>query len=116
MNSPNHREFLAAARKHIRAFTWYGTYPEACALVMGYDNGLGPGSFVPGFQQWLTSRQGSAPEVVFWVHVLREALPNRPGLDGSNLSKEDHSLAVDKLFELLLEYVDEAGLDARATD
>lgn len=101
------KDFFASARKLIKGYTWYGTYQEACALVMGYDEGLGRGTIVGGFQRWISSRTGGQRKVVFWVHVLREAFPELPSPDPSTFSREQHARAVDYLFALLLEYLDD---------
>ncbi len=96
---------MAAARHGIRSFTWYGTYPEACALVIGYDAGLGRGNLLDGFQRWLSKRHQIGANVVYWLPVLWEAFPDSGIEDGSSLSAEQHAIAVDKLFELLTTYL-----------
>jgi len=68
-------EFVRAARRRIGAFTWYGTLPEAFALVMGYFNGHNK-AMLRDFQDWVGRRCGR-PELAFVVHALNEALPER---------------------------------------
>jgi hypothetical protein len=101
VHSPDPRAFFSAARHRIKAFTWYGTYPEACALVMGYDEGIGRGTLLDGFQAWIARRHDVGPELVFWVLVLRDAFPGAGVEEASTLSTAQHAVAVDKLFELL---------------
>jgi hypothetical protein len=102
------REVFVAARKRIKAYTWYGTYPEACALAMGYLEGRGGGRMLAEFQTWLVGKYGGAPNVVFWIHVLRLAVPDQSSR-GDSLTDREHAAAVDKLFELLIEWLDEAN-------
>jgi hypothetical protein len=72
---------------------------------MGYDDGRGRGTILAGFQEWIVARYGIGAELVFWVPVLGEALPGIA--DASDLSPAEHAVAVDKLFELLLQYLSE---------
>ena len=85
-------------------FTWYGTYPEACAYVMGFGHGVG-GSLLEGFQQWLGPRHEGRTELAFWVLVLREAFPSQVIADARHLTDDQHRVANDKLFELLDAYL-----------
>jgi hypothetical protein len=105
------RDVFLGARKLIKSWTWYGTYPEACALVTGYLEGRGSGRMLAEFQSWLVGKYGGALNVVFWIHVLRLALPNRESPRGDSLTKGEHAAAVDKLFELLIEWLDESNPD-----
>jgi hypothetical protein len=101
------RKFFTSARRLIRGYTWFGTYPEACALVMGYDEGVGRGTITAGFQSWVAARTGGQLKVAFWVHVLRAAFPAKQEPDPREFSREEHDLAVDVLFAMLLAYLDE---------
>lgn len=96
-------EFVRAARRRIGAFTWYGTLPEAFALVMGYFNGHNK-AMLRDFQDWVGRRCGR-PELAFVVHALNEALPERNDSSGLTLTKEEHSKAVDRLFAYLEAYL-----------
>ena len=96
----------SSARQSIKSWTWYGTYPEACALVTGHSAGR-DGDLDRDFTRWLVARYGGKPEVVYWHHVLRLALPNLEPIQAHDLTEEEHAVAVDKLFELLLAYLDD---------
>jgi len=78
----------------------HGTFPEACALVIGFDRGAG-GDLFGEFQRWLGPRHGGRSELVFWHHVLDEAFPGEGVTPATELTEEQHRIAVDKLFELL---------------
>ena len=95
------RDFVAAARRGVKSFTWYGTYPEACALVMGYDEGFGRGRLLDGFQRWIARRHQIGANIVFWLPVLWEAFPDSGIDEALELSPAQHATAVAKLFELL---------------
>jgi hypothetical protein len=105
------REFFVSAGRLIRGYTWFGTYPEACALVMGYDEGLGRGTITEGFQPWLVSRTGGERKVAFWVHVLRDTFPEKPDPDPRQLSPDEHDRAAHALFTMLVAYLDEPRTD-----
>lgn len=81
-----------------------GTFPEACALVIGYDCAMG-GALLDEFQQWVGARHDGRSEVAFWIHVLNEAFPSKPAIRVSELTEEQNRTAIDKLFELLDEYL-----------
>ena len=100
------REFLVAARRSIKGFTWGGTYREACALLTGYAIGSGDDRVDRGFSAWLADRQHVGHEHVFWNLVLEETAPGGETPDPAAYSPEDDAAAVDRLFELLLEYLD----------
>ena len=106
------RDVFVGARKLIKGWTWHGTYPEACALVTGYLEGRGGGRLVAEFQAWLVGKYGGALNVVFWIHVLRLAVPDRESSRGDSLTDGEHAAAVDKLFELLIEWLDESNWQA----
>jgi len=94
-------DFVNAARKMIRGFTWHGTFPEACALVVGYAEGLGTG-MLREFQEWIGARYGR-PELAFWCHILAAEVPNADP-SGRGMSEEENQLAIDALFQLLDEF------------
>jgi hypothetical protein len=104
------RVVFEGARRRIKAWTWYGTYPEACALVLGFFEGRGD-DLLPDFQVWLCGRYGGSENVAFWHHALRLAI-ERADVHANQLSPEENARAVDKLFELLIEWLDESEATA----
>lgn len=102
------RAFFASARRSVRGFTPSGSFGEACALVVGYDWALGQW-LLDEFQQWIGARHGGRSEVAFWGLVLREAFPDEATLTVADLTESQQAAAVDKLFELLDEWL--AGWD-----
>jgi hypothetical protein len=91
----------------ITGWTWYGTYPEACALVMGYLEGRGGGPMIAEFQEWFVARYGGSTEVVFWHGVLQLALPGATRAD--DVSPAENAAAVDKLFEVLIDWLEDSN-------
>lgn len=55
---------------------------------------------------------GGELNVVFFHHVLRLALPNLDAPDPGELAPAENAAAVDKLFGLLLEWLDEVEQSA----
>ena len=101
------QDFVRHARQLIRGYTPTGAFTEACALIIGYDVGRGRG-LLDGFQQWLGQSPGGRSELLFWYHVLAEALPSREHRIES-LSPGEDDRAVQVLFELLEAHL--AGVD-----
>jgi hypothetical protein len=100
------REVFTSARRLIKGWTWAGTYLEACALVTGYFAARDK-DMAADFQRWLVGRHGGERKVVFWSHVLRLAFPDVDTPDPTALSSKENATAVDKLFALLLEWLDD---------
>lgn len=83
-------------------FTWRGTFPEACALLMGYD-GASSSPILDGFQGWLGARHQGRSQLAFWYHVLDEALLG--GADLTELTTDEDHRASEVLFLLLEAYL-----------
>ena len=100
------RDLFTSARSMIRGWTWTGSYLEACALVTGYLAGRGK-DLTADFELWLHDRYGGARKLASCGRVLRLALPEIESPDPAVLSASEDAAAVDKLFELLLEWLDD---------
>jgi hypothetical protein len=103
------RDRLRSYRNRLGMHTVRSTFAEACALVIGLDDGV-PEPFVGGFQTWLVARNPELRHVAFPDLVLREA-----GVDGkggrSELTASENVACVQALFDLLETYLAAAGGD-----
>lgn len=83
------------------------TFPEACALLVGFDL-AGNADFLRGFQQWISARHPERPELAFMGQVLREVFPLGESYRSPfEFSTEEHGLAVGRLADDLEEYLNE---------
>jgi hypothetical protein len=76
---------------------------------MGYLQGHGGGPTIADFQTWLVRKYGGDLNVAFCSLVLRLALPDRESPRADNLSPEENGAAVDKLFELMIEWFEQTN-------
>jgi hypothetical protein len=95
--------YFASAGQHLRMYSCNATFPEACALVVGYDS-ASDDPFLDDFQQWLGARHGGRSELAFWNLILSEAIPDVNELSPDNLSRQQDECATKKLFTLLGEF------------
>jgi len=90
-----------AAAPKARDYLLAETFPELCAILVGFDIGLG-GGILDEFQNWMAARHPDHPEHSFSFLAVYEALPDRlPVARPPNLNQSDSDLAIAKLFELL---------------
>jgi hypothetical protein len=102
------RERLQSYRNRLGMHTVHATFGEACALVVGLDDGV-PEPFLRGFHTWLVARIPDPGNVAFPDLVLREA-----GVEGkgsrSELTASENAECVQTLFDLLDTYLAAAGV------
>jgi hypothetical protein len=85
------------------------TYAEAAAFVQGCDVGNN-NTLLCGFREWLVVRLNGFDSSPWTSLVLRAAFPGEVVTAGDILgSKEKNKVAVDALFDLLLEFFRERG-------
>jgi len=101
------RTFFEQVRKRPKGFTPQGRFTELCALVIGYDCGVGRG-LLNGFQEWLGSRRGR-PELAFWFHVWAATVADRPIRADLHLSTDEDAAATAQLFDWIEEYLNDAS-------
>lgn len=101
------RETLQAFHRLLGMYIIRGTYAEACALVIGLDEGV-PNPFLRGFRAWLVDRNGERPELAFPDLVLREAGVTDKG-SRSELTESENDACIQVLFDLLDSYLSGAA-------
>jgi hypothetical protein len=89
-------------------YTSRATFAEACALVVGLDEGV-PEPFLRGFKTWLVARGTDRPQLAFPDLVLREAGVKDKG-SRSELTALENEACTRALFDLLDAYLAVAGV------
>jgi hypothetical protein len=83
------------------------TYEEAAAFVLGCDAGNEWG-LLTGFKEWLIVRLNYGNNLAWIGMVLRIAFPNGPVYwTGITAPKAENKIAIDTLFDLLIEFLRE---------
>lgn len=101
MSHLSHREFFADLGKRLSS----STYGAVASYVAGYDAGTEHAALF-GFDEWLAMRSGHAGRA--WITVIPEVAfdglePPKP------YSATEDQLVVTKLFELIDQFLAEAG-------
>ena len=104
------RDRLRSYRTRIGMHTVRGTFAEACALVIGLDDGV-PEPFLRGFKPWLVARGSDQPALAFPDLVLREAGVKDKG-GRSELTASENDACIQALFNLLDSYLAEADVES----
>lgn len=83
------------------------SYSSAVALLSGYDLGI-DGWLLEGFREWLLSRTIGGENLGWWALVLDFSFPGSRNPESSLIeSPEAERLAVENLFLLIIEFVEE---------
>jgi hypothetical protein len=98
-----HRQRLASIYRRLGMYTAQATFPEAVALVVGYDVGS-EGHFLVGFQRWLGALS-DRPELAFMSLVVRAAFGAQASI-GALTPVQDRQ-ATAQLFTMLDSYLAE---------
>jgi hypothetical protein len=107
------REFVALVRRRLEMYTVGGSLLEVSALLVGFDNGLGPG-VLGGFQEWMSSRHPDHPEYAFVGLAFEESGGKHlPDVSIETLGLEESQVAAAKLLDLMDEYLTRTGSQTR---
>ena len=101
------RAFVTRAFKRRGMYTATSSFVEMTALLVGFDNGVGQPMVLGDFQRWMTERHQEGRGPAFFELVLHEAFnDHEAAVRRRTLSDEENRVAVDKLAELFLAFLD----------
>jgi hypothetical protein len=99
------REFVDIVRRKLGMYTVGGSLLEVAALLVGFDNGIGP-KVLGGFQNWMSGRHPEHPEYAFVGLTFEEAFGrHQHDVHLEALAPEDSQVAAAKLLNLIDEYL-----------
>ncbi|MFE4337494.1 hypothetical protein ACFRQM_51995 [Streptomyces sp. NPDC056831] len=103
----NDKEFIEHVRDRQEMYGLSGTYHPTAMFIMGFDQARA-GGLLRGFHEWLAVRNGELSSQHWLGRVLAEALPDLRfrGFENLRLEQKQERQAVDRLFSLVLEFLD----------
>ncbi|MEU7662565.1 hypothetical protein [Streptomyces lincolnensis] len=102
----NERELIERVRDRPGMFGLNGFYYPTVTFLDGYDLGRS-GALLQGFTEWLIARKGKETSLGWRALVLEEVFPDSGIRHWSSLTEDQQQPAVDHLFALLLDFLDE---------
>ncbi|MEV7682940.1 hypothetical protein AB0O64_30975 [Streptomyces sp. NPDC088341] len=106
MDDKELRELIGKVRDRPGLYGLDGTYYPTVTFLMGLDMGRS-GRLLDGFTEWLLRRKGEESSLGWQALTLEEAFPDAGIRHWGALTKDQQQLAVDRLFSLLLDFLDE---------
>lgn len=98
------REFLPQLRRQLGLFVPRATFLATCAFIAGYRWGSSDAS-LDGFHDWLLERGNGRSELGWPWLVLSQLYSNERLPDIATLTEAEDQDAIERLFDLLAEYL-----------
>lgn len=102
----NEKEFIEQVRARPGLFGLDGSYYPTATFLEGLDLGWS-GRLLDGFSKWLVERTGEKSSLGWRALAIEEAFPGAEIRHWRSLDKEQQQHAVDVLFSLLLQFLQE---------
>lgn len=101
------KEFIEHVSARPGMYGLNGTYYPTVMFLVGYDLGRRSGDLLLRFTEWLVARKGEESSLNWIALTLEEAFPGAEIRHWSRLEREQEQHAVDVLFSLLLQFLQE---------
>ncbi|MEU9186122.1 hypothetical protein AB0D14_16545 [Streptomyces sp. NPDC048484] len=106
MGGKQYIEFVEQIRDRPGLYGLNGTYHPTVMLLLGFDLAR-DGDLLRGFREWLVVCKGECSSLMWYAFVFQEALPGVSLRNWGRLEPEQDLHAVDVLFSLVLEFLQE---------